>query len=48
MGPKTGSRGRRQAWMHKGVWPTLEGVAKKKAGEVAGLMQAKIDQILRE
>ena len=48
MGPKTGAIGERQAWMHKGVWPTLQSVADKKAGEVAGLMQAKIDKILKE
>tara|TARA_Y100000310_G_scaffold61430_1_gene56703 strand:- start:2291 stop:2716 length:426 start_codon:yes stop_codon:yes gene_type:complete len=47
MGPKTGSKGKRQAWMHKGVWPTLQYVADKNAGEVAGLMQAKIDRILK-
>jgi hypothetical protein len=48
MGPKTGAIGERQAEIHKGVWPTLQSVADKKAGEVAGLMQAKIDKILKE
>jgi hypothetical protein len=48
MGPKTGAIGKRQAEIHKGVWPTLQSVADKKAGEVAGLMQAKIDKILKE
>jgi len=47
MGPKTGSKGKRQAETMR-HWPTLQSVVDKNAGEVAGLMQAKIDRILKE
>ena len=48
MGPEGKGKGRQQAWMHKGVWKTLDSIVEKRRPMIMKKIQRKVNSELRK
>tara|TARA_B100001123_G_C15071145_1_gene931650 strand:- start:313 stop:741 length:429 start_codon:yes stop_codon:yes gene_type:complete len=48
MGPEGKGKGRQQAWMHKGIWKTLDSIVEKRRPMIMRKIQRKINSELRK